>query len=48
MATNKRLGEEVATSPAFLHRLAWLRKDHAPKDAHTEHVIEAGLRERVA
>ena len=57
-ATNKRLGEDVNTSPAMRHRLEWLRMTrkgassvtaiHSPEPALTEAVATESLRERTA
>lgn len=48
MANNKRFGDDVMRNPAFIHRLAWLRKERTAIAPTGTAVTEQQLRERTA
>lgn len=48
MATNKPLGEDLATRPALMHRLAWMRRTREQSNPTVQPTTDTALREQHA
>lgn len=48
MATNKPLGEDLATRPALMHRLAWMRRTREQANPTVQPTTDTALREQHA